>query len=241
MTYEDWERRVAAINRFMERRGLKPSPWAEKAGVANGALRNFRKGISKSLSQETLEKLATAAGTTVAVLLGEQEDSDAPLLPPQRPIVSPAVQVNRFDFMGEEYAAIGVFDIRASAGPGAVNEESPEPLHHNFFRLQWLRQVSSADPSNLAVIKVSGDSMWDTLHDGDHVLVDRTQTNLRREGLYIILIDDELMIKRVSMHPTTKLVSIRSDNPVYPSFNDIDPRMLCVVGRVVWLGRSLGR
>ena len=236
MKIEDWERRVSALNRFMEGRGLKPSPWAKKAGVANGVIRNFRKGISKSLSQETLEKLAAAGGGTVAELVGEEATRQS--APQATPMAE--IQSCYLDFKGDQYDAIGVYDIRASAGHGCVNDEEGAPIYHSLFRSQWLRRMSNAENSMLAVIRVSGDSMWDTLHDGDHVLVDRTQTSLRREGMFVILVEDELLIKRVSMHPGTRMVNIKSDNPAYPSFADVNPDALKVVGRVIWLGRNLG-
>ena len=90
------------------------------------------------------------------------------------------------------------------------------------------------------VLGISGDSMWETLHDGDHVLVDRGQNNPRREGLYVIRIDDMLQVKRISMHPVAKLLTVKSDNPAYRTYDNIPPDDIAIMGRVVWIGRSLG-
>lgn len=69
---------------FMAERGLKPRPWAEKAQVSEGALRNFL-GITKTgrpLKKPTeapqidlFVRLAHAAGVTVSELLGEAPPS----------------------------------------------------------------------------------------------------------------------------------------------------------------------
>jgi phage repressor protein C with HTH and peptisase S24 domain len=98
----------------------------------------------------------------------------------------------------------------------------------------------SGDVHRLFVLEVSGDSMWETLHDGDHALVDPGQTNPRREGLYVIRIDDMLQVKRLSMHPVNKLLTVKSDNPAYRTYDNIKPDDIAIMGRVVWIGRSLG-
>jgi len=69
---------------FMAERGLKPRPWAEKAQISDGALRNFL-GITKTgrpLKKPTdapqidlFVRLAHAAGVTVSELLGEAPPS----------------------------------------------------------------------------------------------------------------------------------------------------------------------
>lgn len=137
-----------------------------------------------------------------------------------------------------EFQLVPVYDIRASAGAGSLTEDG-EPIYFHMFRRQWLDRMT-VSPGQLSVVQVSGDSMWDTLHDGDHVLLDRSQQNIRREGLYVIRIDEMLQIKRISMHPVSKLVTIKSDNPSYPTYDGVSPGDLNVVGRVVWIGRALG-
>lgn len=54
---------------FMDARGLKPHPWATKAGIRSSTLYNFLAGKSASLSSDTLQKLAKVAGCTVDELL----------------------------------------------------------------------------------------------------------------------------------------------------------------------------
>lgn len=68
---DDAERRRMALRQFMKIHGLKVFPWARKAGVSEGALRNFLNGKSSSLSTRTLDALARAAGVSVSTLLGE--------------------------------------------------------------------------------------------------------------------------------------------------------------------------
>jgi phage repressor protein C with HTH and peptisase S24 domain len=87
---------------------------------------------------------------------------------------------------------------------------------------------------------MSGDSMEPTLGHGDRALVDTAQLNLRREGIYVLKLDDTLLIRRVTMHPATKRVTIAADNASYQPYTDLDPDALETLGRIIWIGRTLG-
>jgi transcriptional regulator with XRE-family HTH domain len=194
---------------------------------------------AQGLSQQELaEKL-----NTTAVSVGRYEREDQRLTLPLLRRLAKILGVSIAELVGEtsagaEHLPIPVFDLRASAGAGALAADMPAS-EHLMFREQWLRRISN-DLSALFVLGISGDSMWETLHDGDHVLVDRAQTNPRREGLYVIRIDDMLQVKRISMHPVSKLLTVKSDNPAYRTYENIPPDDIAIMGRVVWIGRSLG-
>ena len=144
--------------------------------------------------------------------------------------------------MEEEFALLPVFDARAAAGYGCINDDAPEPMHFNAYRLDWLHRVTSASTDMLAVVRVAGDSNWPTLHDGDHVLIDRTVSRYSRDGLYVIRYnhEDEVMVKRLSRDPRTRTLTVKSDNPDYPTFEGVKDDDLAVIGRVLWLGRNVG-
>ncbi|MGB1876236.1 MAG: XRE family transcriptional regulator [Rhodospirillaceae bacterium] len=147
-----------------------------------------------------------------------------------------------FELDGQAFAMVPVYDARASAGPGALNTETPQPLYHNVFRQDWLKSLTASTPDNLAVMRVAGDSMWDTLQDGDFILVDRTIRQCSRDGLYVIRYQDgdELMVKRLIRQPSSKLLIVKSDNPNYPSQTSLKDDDLEIEGRVIWLSRSIG-
>jgi hypothetical protein len=131
------------------------------------------------------------------------------------------------------------FNITASAGPGAL-DGSEQPIAHIGFSRLWLAQLCHAKPEDLSVIRVSGDSMFPSLSDGDDIMVDRSDGPARlREGIYVIRQDESLVVKRLSVNPVTKRVTISSDNPAYPSWQDLKPGDIAVVGRVVWSGRKI--
>lgn len=130
-------------------------------------------------------------------------------------------------------------EVGASAGPGAL-AGSERAQGHIAFDPAWLRRVA-ADPKRLSLIRVEGDSMVPTLADGDEILVDRGDAAERlRDGIYVLRIEDALMVKRVARNPAGPAISVRSDNEAYPSWPDCDPAAVEIVGRVVWVGRRLG-
>ncbi len=138
-----------------------------------------------------------------------------------------------------DYERIPLFDMRTVAGRSSLTDTT-SAIGFELFSSTWLRQLSPSPFSQLAVIAMSGDSMEPTLGHADHALVDTAQVNLRREGIYVLRLEDTLLIRRVSMHPATMRVTISADNVRYQPYADLDPDALETLGRVVWIGRVLG-
>jgi len=132
------------------------------------------------------------------------------------------------------------FDVGASAGAGAFGGDDRAHAHIAFDP-GWLRRIASGTPEQLSIIRVEGDSMTPTLSDGDEILVDRGDGASRlRDGIYVLRIDDALVVKRMALNPAARTLSIRSDNPAYPGWPDCDLTAVNLVGRVVWAGRRIG-
>lgn len=128
--------------------------------------------------------------------------------------------------------------IGASAGAGANIDG--EGVEAGFaFDPRWLRRLG-ADPKALTIIAVEGDSMAPTLNDGDDILVDSADAAARlRDGIYVLRMDETLMVKRVARLPVPGRISVKSDNPLYPSWPDLVADAVTLVGRVVWAGRRV--
>ena len=81
--------------------------------------------------------------------------------------------------------------------------------------------------------------MSPTLNHNDDIMVDnRAATDGVRDGIYVIRLDDVLMVKRLASGPAGRL-SVLSDNPAYPGWPDVDGDAVSIIGRVVWAGRRL--
>lgn len=140
------------------------------------------------------------------------------------------------EVLGEEYAAVTRWDIRASAGGGSIIPDAPDALHRILFRMQWLRSMTRAPLEKVFAVEVEGDSMEPTLRQGDLVLVDTSRTDPGSDSIFL-LDDGELKVKRVQRDPRNQLLVIRSDNPAYEDFRDVPPENVNIVGRVFWIGR----
>jgi repressor LexA len=123
-------------------------------------------------------------------------------------------------------------DVEASAGPGAqVDGEivlGTDTLDSGLARRLGLKDGQAA------IIRVRGTSMEPGLFDGDHIVVDTADRTPRSKGgLYVIRIEDAVMVKRVAL-AGGRLVAT-SDNLVAGPVPD---GPIVVIGRVVWQMRE---
>ena len=175
-----------------------------------------RRGVPRRLKEEDRRKLARYFGVSEAMLGGPEENaSESGLLP-----------VNRHP-------------VSVSAGPGAVpGGELGKPYF--AFDERWLKSLTASSPSKLSIVRVQGDSMSPTLNAGDDILVDLADCEDRlRDGIYVLRIDDALVVKRLALSPRGGRATIQSDNPAYPDWPDCDIGEMHCIGRVIWSGRKV--
>ncbi len=134
---------------------------------------------------------------------------------------------------------IAIYDLYASAGAGSFQETEAVMGCIGFDR-SWLHKLTSSDPARLSLIRVTGDSMTPTLLDGDLVLVDFAVIEAKpRDGIHVVRMGETLHIKRIAAHFRNDHISLTSDNPMYPTWSDLDRQSVYIVGRVLWFGRNL--
>ena len=176
-----------------------------------------RRGVPKRLKEEERRKLARYFSVSEALLGGPPEDPIAP---------NGLVSIKRHP-------------VLVSAGPGAlVTEEIGKPYFG--FDERWLKALTASAPGNLSIVRVEGDSMSPTLNAGDDILVDLGDSTERlRDGIYVLRIDDALVVKRLALNPVARRVTIQSDNPAYPDWPDCGLDEINCIGRVIWSGRKI--
>jgi phage repressor protein C with HTH and peptisase S24 domain len=176
-----------------------------------------RRGVPKRLREEERRKLARYFGIAEVLLGGPPEEARGS---------QGLVNVKRHPVM-------------VSAGPGAiVTEELGKPYF--AFDERWLKALTQSVPSNLSIVRVEGDSMAPTLNAGDDILVDLGDSSERlRDGIYVLRIDDALVVKRLALNPVGRRVTVQSDNPAYPDWPDCTLKDVNPIGRVIWSGRRI--
>lgn len=138
----------------------------------------------------------------------------------------------------EQFYPVPVYDIRAAAGAGALAEDG-EPQSYQVFRAGFVQRLTGSPLEMLSVIEVTGDSMEPTMYGGDQVLVDRTIRTITHDGIYILRLDEAIIVKRCAKDYATKAIQIISDNERYPTQTVKSSDRLQVIGRVIWIGRAL--
>ena len=118
------------------------------------------------------------------------------------------------------------YDVWASAGPGTL-VDGEVLLGADAFDPALLRRLGIRTGAG-AILRVRGESMEPGLMDGDQILID-TADRLARDGVFVIRIDEAVMVKRLAVRGRTIMAS--SDNPDGPPIPD---GPIAVLGRVVW-------
>ena len=212
----------AALDRLLTERGVDYARISQVIGRNPAYVQQYiKRGSPRRLAEADRGRIAAYLGVPEAMLGG----------PVQR-VATPARA------RGPGMILVPTLAIGASAGAGAsIDGEAVEG--EVAFDPKWLRDLG-ADPRALSIIRVEGDSMAPTLDDGDDILVDGGDAAARlRDGIYVLRMDDVLMVKRVARAPGPGRISVISDNPHYRSWDDLPMASVQLVGRVVWTGRRV--
>jgi phage repressor protein C with HTH and peptisase S24 domain len=205
----------AVLERLVRERGEDYAGLSRLLGRNAAYMQQYiRRGTPKRLAEEDRRTLARYFQIDETLLGGP---------------ASPAVPV------ADAPVAVPRLRVEASAGPGAfAKDERSRP--HLAFDPAWLRRLAG-DVRRLSMINVRGDSMSPTLEDGDEILVDEGDAAARlRDGVYVLRMDDALLVKRLALNPSARTITVCSDNPAYLNWPDCDPADFDIFGRVVWAG-----
>ncbi len=105
------------------------------------------------------------------------------------------------------------------------------------FPRAWLHRHGLRAPE-CRIIRVAGESMEPTLADGCAVLVNRASRRRRDNRIFVIRVDDELIVKRAAKDPAAGWLLV-SDNPNKTAWPSRPwPREANIVGEVKWTARS---
>ncbi|MCF6243495.1 MAG: helix-turn-helix domain-containing protein [Sulfurovum sp.] len=120
-------------------------------------------------------------------------------------------------------------ELRASAGGGA------EVFDENFETIsideKIMHNMVGMGNTELEAIHVDGESMEPTLQDGSIVFLDRTQTDISKNGIFIASTTGGLFIKRIQKR-ADGMIELISDNSMYPP-QAIGADEVTIVGKVV--------
>ncbi len=206
---------------------------SQKTAIPARTLDNYIAGSTEPKASKVL-KIAEVAGVSAAWLLtgeGEMFGCDKNM------IAEPAATYD----VKPDSVSVPIYDVSASAGHGSLVDNESVTGYLQFMR-PWIASKFGSE-KNLAIIRVSGDSMEPTLSNGDTVMVNMAETTLEGDGIFALLADGSCYIKRLQKIPSNKVMVI-SDNKMFQpweiTLNDLDlQENYRIIGRVVWVGKVL--
>ncbi|SDL47600.1 Phage repressor protein C, contains Cro/C1-type HTH and peptisase s24 domains [Maridesulfovibrio ferrireducens] len=128
---------------------------------------------------------------------------------------------------------------RPSGGGGSL--QTDDTVEDTYaFKLDWLNKKGR--PECMKLMAVTGESMAPRIEDGDHILVDESQKDLYEGRIYVVRIDQEIVVKRIAKEPGKIL--LMSDNPdAQPKRIEIDLKDQSLswepIGRVLYVSKDL--
>lgn len=201
---------------------MSQKAFAEIGGVGAHAQMNYEKNERKPDSLY-LENIAKLGCDIQYIITGVKADNPDPIV---------------YDNAGnlvdlDEFCFVPRYDVCASAGNGsAINEETY--VFSMAYRKYWVEKYLQVNYKNLIAIIARGDSMIGLIEDRDVMLVD-TANKTPREGIYVIRLDGDLIVKSVQKLPGN-IIEISSTNPLYKPFQvnmDDVPNDFEIIGAVV--------
>lgn len=213
--------RLGKIRRDM---GLKIDAFETKTGIPISTLKKYESGISMP-GGEAMGGLI-AAGININWLLSGKG------------------QMYLEDFTDSGLSSAGEYsyvqnlvDVHVSAGDGATATDG-NGIEELAFKRKWLA-MEGLSAKNLRVVACRGDSMAPTIPENSTLLVDISQNELVREGIYVIRLDGHLFAKRLQRGQGGS-IHVISDNTLYDKII-VTPEQhdLQIIGKVVWLGHTM--
>lgn len=211
-----------------ERLAMSQTALAEVGGVGKTTQINYEKDVRRPDSGY-LAALAAAGVDTQFLLTGSRYDTRSSLSSSATTLEGPR-SFPLSSQPGPGLAEVNLYDVEGAAGAGRSLEG--ERIEGQLYFPEAQLEAMGIQPGQVAGIKVRGDSMESTLADGDWVLVNLANQNIRQEGVFLLSVSGERRIKRVQRLAGGALYLISDNEHYQPEM--ITPQQM---GEVEILGR----
>lgn len=234
-----WERVSSLMSRDIDRQWL-----SKETGISENTISGWKSKKRIPPADRAL-KIADALGVTVRYLLtGDDETEDFDIEEIEEPeIMEPKKIVTNGIFYtpskkeyqlseDESMVILPILDQKVSAGHGT------EPVALDTFSDRHIpvmkRLVSRYDIDSLRAVEVSGDSMTGVglIHEDVVIFVHK---HIDGDGIYVIVVNGEIMVKRLELDHFEEVVRVYSENPRYggPKVVPMDSETMQIQGKVV--------
>lgn len=199
----------------MKKRGLIAADMTRKTGMSAPAVKKWMDGSTSSPKYDDVVRAASALSVDPNWLMYGNGSMD----------VVPSDQIE-----------LEMIDIKASCGGrGHINFEDIPAIKKILVDVEWFRRhFGFYNSKTIKIVTASGDSMSPEIDDGDAVFVDIADNISFRDGIYLLLIDDEVFIKRIQRLVSHKIALVSANK----AYRDIELStdgqvQIQVLGRVI--------
>jgi SOS-response transcriptional repressor LexA len=191
----------------LEKSGLSKSGFAESLGISRAHSYHLERGTQKP-PRDVLERLAVVYHVNLNWLIHGQGPSG----------------------LNPDTVEIELLEQEAAAGRGREVEDNPA---RRFFQVP-ASLITPHRPDRLQAVHVAGDSMIEAhICDGDLAIFHPGMTE--GNGIFVVSVENTLVVKRVDRDPASHAIILISANPTYEPrrFSGPELESIRVVGRVV--------
>lgn len=220
------------IESLLAEKGWSQAELARRVGVSQQTIWKLISGHSQG--SKHIYAIARELGSSPEYLLNETGNPSI-LAADDRPLdhvlVPPDLSTPEDDNL------VPVQEIDLKFGMGETVLDIPVTTEVRRFDRSWLRQFTTAAPSELFFAQGIGDSMMPTLYNSDILLIDTSQKSLKiADQIWAVAMHGNGMIKRLRLGKDG--VRILSDNPNVPDDTAYDGELF-LIGRVVAVVRKI--
>ena len=121
-------------------------------------------------------------------------------------------------------------ETRLSAGGGSfVLNEAVETYY--AYRKQFINRIATS-PKNVILACATGNSMENTLYDGDTVMIDTGRRTIEDGRIFAIRLGEVIALKRLSLLPNGRVLVISDNREEYAAY-EAGIKDLHVIGKVL--------
>ena len=135
-------------------------------------------------------------------------------------------------------ANVSEVTVEASAGAGAFEPGFETETARWGWPANMIRHEGGADPKNLRIIRVRGDSMEPEMREGDRIVVDVSRKTPATGETFVLWDGSGIVVKKVDLAPGEgggpRRIRLVSENPDYPPYTRL-AEDVHFLAKVLWV------
>lgn len=227
------ERMAERVRARATERGATSAVLSRFLSVPTSTMENYWKG-RRPWPVELISPLAELLGFDPGELLTGKKPTPSlggGAMEDVRRSLAASEQLNR------EAELVNLTEVDLAYGLGGSYADGEFEVTTHRFPRALLQKLTGTPAGEVTLASGRGDSMEPTIHDGDWLMIDRSQRSVReQDALWALTVGEIAMVKRLRVRGDR--VTLLSDNDRVPS-DEYHHEEVNIVGRVFFVGRRV--